>query len=241
MRIILLLLFFCTTTFLFSQNKEMSYYFDSCIEFDLKNYSTNLFARINYFRNTKDSTYSMSLFQKKDTIYASLYDRKKNILVKFNVDSKYSGVEDLKKFHNSRLYNYVGYTKGKKYKNHVESFEYEYDSIKNQTLVHIIHYKNSKRKKIINEHYYYFSTKENIISLDKNDVKNYIMKNHNIPEIQNQNLEKTICVVNGKKQSESETVKITKIDYTFSFTPDQVYPQHKVYNNTTRPNIYLTQ
>jgi hypothetical protein len=172
----------------------------------------------------------MSLFQKKDSVYASLSDHKKSFIINFNVDFKYNNVEDLKKLNNIRLYRYVGFTKGKRYKKYIEDFEYEIDSINNQTLVHLTQYKNSKRKKIINEHYYYFSNKDNIKSIEKNNMKDYLLNKYNLLEIKNQNLEKTICVVDGKKQSENEILKITKIDYTFSFTPDQIFPKNKLFN-----------
>ena len=230
MRFILFIFIFCSNTFLFSQNEEMSYYFDSCTEYNHNQYDLKLYSKTIHFRNTKDSTYSMSLFQKKDTAYAILSDHKKSVIVNFNVDFKYNNVNDIKKLNNIRLYQNVAYSKGKKYKNYIEDFEYEIDSINNQTLVHLTQYKNNKRKKIINEHYYYFSNKENIKSLDKNNMKDYLLNKYNLLEIKNQNIEKTICVVDGKKQSENEILKVTKIDYTFSFTPDQIFPKNKLFN-----------
>ena len=221
---------FFASTFIYSQNNKMSYYFDSCTEYNLKQYDINLHSKVTTFRNSKDSTYTINIFQKKDSVYANLYDHKKNILVNFNVDFKYNNVEDLKKLNNIRLYRYVAFTKGKKYKKYIEDFKYENDSINNQILVHITHYKNSKRKKIISEHYYYFSNKENIKSLDKNNMKDYLLNKYNLLEIKNQNLEKTICLIDGKKQSENEILKITKIDFTFSFTPDQIFPKNKLFN-----------
>ena len=231
MRIILLILIFYTNTFLYSQNKEMSYYFDSCTEYNQNQYDIKLYSKINHFRNTKDSTYSMSIFQKKDSVYASLYDHNKNILVNFSVDFKYNNVNDFEKLNNIRLFQNVAYSKGKKYKKYIEDFEYENDSVNNQTLVHLTQYKNSKRKKIINEHYYYFSNKDNIKSIEKNNMKDYLIRKYNLLEIKNKNLEKSICVVDGKKQSENEILKITKIDYTFSFTPDQVFPKTYLLSN----------
>lgn len=232
MKKVFVILFFFFNAIAFSQEK-MSYYFDSCKELNLNRYDIKLNSKVIYFSNSKDSTYSMSLFQKKDSVYANLYNFKKKILINFSVDFKYNNVEDLKKLKKSRLYQYVTYIREKKNKKYIEDFEYEIDSINKETLVHITQHKNNKRKKIINEHYYYFSNNENIKKFYKDNMKDYLVNKYNLIYIKNQNLEKIICVIDGKKQSETEILKITKIDYTFSFTPDQVYPIFKLFNNAT--------
>ena len=240
MKYLVLLILFLTSSNAFSQEKKLSYYFDVVSETNSKQYNINLNSRDIYFRNTKDSTYALSLHQNKDSVYAILYDYKESILVNFNVDFVYNNENDLKKLNNVRLYRSVTFDRGRKYKKHFEDFEYEKDTIKNQTLVHITQYKNSKKKKIINEHYYYFTNKESISSLDKFNIKDYLIKKYNLNEIKNQNLEKFICIVDGKKQSETEFFIIKKIDYTFSFTADQIFPKTNtftnriIYTNTTQ-------
>jgi len=229
MRFILFIFIFCSNTFLYSQNKEMSYYFDSCTEYNLKQYDMNLFSKVYFFKNSKDSSYDMAIHQNKDSLFSRLFDYKKEILINFDVNFIYNNVEDLKKLQNIRLYNNVILNKKTKHKNYVEDFEYEIDSINNQTLVHITQYKNSKRKKIINEHYYFFSNNENIKNIDKNNMKDYLINKYNLLEIKNQNLEKTICVVDGKKQSEKEILKIMKIDYTLSFKTDTTFPKKNTF------------
>jgi hypothetical protein len=225
MKITFFILFVFFYSFVFSQNEKMSYYFDTSSESNVKQYKINLFSKVIYFTNSKDSTYTMSIYENKDSIYARLFDYKKSILVNFELQSSYNNTNDLNKLINSRLYKYLTYTRERINKKNFEDFEYEMDTVNNQTLVHLTLFKNKKRKKIINEHYYYFTNKENIISFSNNNLKEYLLRKYNLIEIKNQNLEKTICVENGKKSTENEIVNIKKIDYSFSFIADQIFPK----------------
>ena len=41
-------------------------------------------------------------------------------------------------------------------RNNVEEIKYELDSVKNEYIVHIIKFKNHKKKKIVSEKYFFF-------------------------------------------------------------------------------------
>ena len=127
----------------------MSYYFDKSPESNVNQYKTNLFSKVNYFTNSKDSTYTMSIYENKDSIYARLFDYKKSILVNFELQSSYNNTNDLNKLINSRLYKYLTYTRERINKKNVEDFEYEMDTVNNKTLVHLRLFKNKKRKKLL--------------------------------------------------------------------------------------------
>jgi hypothetical protein len=81
MKITFFILFIFIYSFVFSQNEKMSYYFDKSPESNVNQYKTNLFSKVNYYTNSKDSTYIMSIYENKDSIYARLFDYKKSILV----------------------------------------------------------------------------------------------------------------------------------------------------------------
>ncbi|MBC7525586.1 MAG: hypothetical protein H7239_14270 [Flavobacterium sp.] len=175
--------------------------------------------------NTKDSTYSLLIKMNDNVKGATLDDHKKKRVINFDVNFDYNKVEDLNKLNNSKLYTVIIYENQKKYKNFVEVFEYEKDTINNQILVHLTQFKNSKKKKIINEHYYYFSNKDNIESLYKNNVKDYLLKKYNLFEIKNFNLEKIVCVIDGKINSETVYLESKKIDFNFIFKIDELFPK----------------
>lgn len=203
----------------------MSYYFDSSVVYKYKNYSTHFNGKMIYFMNTKDSTYSLLIKMNDNVKGATLDDHKKKRVINFDVNFDYNKVEDLNKLNNSKLYTVIIYENQKKYKNFVEVFEYEKDTINNQILVHLTQFKNSKKKKIINEHYYYFSNKDNIESLYKNNVKDYLLKKYNLFEIKNFNLEKIVCVIDGKINSETVYLESKKIDFNFIFKIDEIFPK----------------
>ncbi len=229
MKYLVLLILFLTSSNAFSQEKKLSYYFDSSIAYKYKKYSTHFNGKMIHFINTKDSTYSL-LIKINDTIKkAILDDHKKKIIINFDANFDYNKIEDLNKLSNSKLYTEVIYEKQKQQKNIVENFEYENDSINKQILVHITNFKDKKKKKIITEHYYYFSNKENIISSYKNNVKEYILKKYNLLEIKNLNLEKILCLVDGKIDSETIFLDIRPLDFKFDFPIDDVYPKFKMY------------
>ncbi|WP_395053810.1 hypothetical protein [Flavobacterium sp.] len=180
----------------------------------------------------------MSVYKINDSIYSGLNDFKNSILVKFKIDFNYNNVKDLGKIKINKLYNNVAFHKYNT-KKYVEDFEYEYDSISNVSIVHITQFKNKKKKKIVNEHYYIFSNNNNIENFEDKNIKNFIIKKYNIDAIKNQNLEKIICLFDGKKIFESKIINIKKINYTLSFSGAETSIKYGpitnfLHNNTTQ-------
>ncbi|MES2543977.1 MAG: hypothetical protein V4548_03765 [Bacteroidota bacterium] len=204
----------------------MSYYFDTFIELKNTRYFDNSNTQVIIYKNSKDSSYKLQVFTLKDSVYADLYDYKQSLLIKYSVDETFKNSRDLNKLKNIRIYKNVTYHKEKKQKELFEDFEFERDTIKNQTLVHITKYKNSKRKKIVYENYYDFTNNKNIVYSNENSLKNHLLEKYNLLDIKNQNLETNIIVIDGKKHSETKFLKVNKIDYTYTFTINKVLPRY---------------
>lgn len=227
MRFTLFIFIFCNT-FLFSQNKEMSYYFDYLSITNNKFYSKKFNGKIFSFKNTKDSSYVLVLRANDTLKEAILDDHKKKIIIKFDVNFDFKTIEDLKKLNNSKLYTVVEYEYPKKYRKSVELIEYERDSLTKKTIVHLTRYKNKRKKEIINEFYYYFG---NDLKNENNIVmKKYLLKKHNFKLLENENLEKILVLKNGKIDSETTFLETKSIDYKFEFPIDDVYPKNKLFN-----------
>ena len=213
---VLLLIF--TTFFSFSQEKEFNYHFDYFIKVSVKLYGNKIIHNGFLFKNSKDSTYSLEIkFTDKDTV-AQIFDYKKIDITKFEVDFVFKDIDDLSKLKSPILYTKVYPDNKKKYKNFHEEMEYENDTINNQILVHITQFKNKKNKKIINEHYYYFTKKENIEPIEILNFKNKLINKYKLQILENYNLEKTLCIIDGKISSEYLTHKIEKINYDFKYS-----------------------
>ena len=92
--------------------------------------------------------FKFQIFEKHQIRTNQSYKNKQ--LIRFDLDFKYSKIEDLNKLINSRLYtNVTTKSNYRKYKDFVEEMRYENDTIDNQVIVHLIGYKNKKKKKII--------------------------------------------------------------------------------------------
>ena len=235
-RILFLVLTFLVTNLTFSQDLNRNYYFDFITITDTKDYTNGFNGKNIHFINQKDSTYSLYMRLNNSYKEVTLNDKERKQSIKFDIDFEYKSVEDLNKLSNSKLYTVVNYSKRKKHKNYVEDFEFERDSISNITIVHLTSYKNKKRKKIINEHYYFFGLNDNY-DLDKpNSIKNYVLEKYNLKIADNKHLDKTIHLKNGKISRETNNIYTKLIDFNFEFKIDEVYPKRKTntHNNHTK-------
>lgn len=190
------LLFLFLSIYSFSQEKEYNFYFDHYINIKSKNYGDNKFEESYQFKNSKDSTYLLELiYSNKDTL-ATIFDHKEIDIIKFEIDFKFKKTEDFSKLKNPILYSSV-YREliSRKYKNFHEEMEFDNDTINKQILVHLTQFKNIKKKKIINEHYYYFTLNKNIKPLVYSNFKKRIINKYNLEILNDYDLEKTLCLI----------------------------------------------
>lgn len=227
MKRLVILVLIAFSNFCFSQEQKMSYYFDTVVVGDLKNYPDSFIGKTISFYNKKDTTYVL-LIRCNDKIKdASLSDFKKKFLINFNVNFDFEKIEDLSKLNAVKLYKNVDFSKPKKNKNYVENFEYEKDSLTGKTIVHLTQYKNNKLKKIINEHYYFFGNSFKNYNSNKIQIKSYLIKKYNFNLIADDNLEKSLCIINGKISNDFNVLDIKDVNYNFEFKIDEIYPiQH---------------
>ncbi|WP_329806550.1 hypothetical protein [Flavobacterium facile] len=215
-KVFLLFLLFSVCTF--SQKKDYSFYFDYFSKVSSKIYGNVINEDAYIFKNSKDSTYFLELrYSKTDTI-AQIHIKNKNDIIKFKIDFKYEKISDLNKLKDPILYETVIPGSPKKYKNFHEVMEHEIDSINDQVLVHITQYKNKKKNKIINEHYYYFSKKDNIEPVEIPIFKNNLISKYKLDILVNYNFEKQLCLIDDKLSSEFTIQKIEKISSNLNFT-----------------------
>ena len=176
----------------------MSYYFDFVSISNIKNHRNNYKGKDFFFKNLKDSTYVLVIGIHDSVKKATLIDYKKRRIIKFDVNFDYQKIEDLNKLSNSKLHTGVAFNKWKKNNKLVEDIEFEKDTGTNKTIVHLTQFKNKKRKKIINEHYYYFGDDSEIGDVYKNSIKNYLIKKYNLTLIKDENLEKIIQIASKR-------------------------------------------
>ncbi|MCF6130243.1 hypothetical protein L1S35_11210 [Flavobacterium sp. AS60] len=224
MKLSYLFIFFLISNISSSQDK-FSYYFDSMTVQQISDYKNNFDDEFIFLRNSKDSTYSLTVRIGKIKKEASLIDDKKKWLVRFDIDFDYQQLEDLNKLTNNMLYtNFRPRRRGKVYKNFVEDFKFEKDTINNETIVHLKRFKNKKKKKIIWDHYYFFGKRNNVYDTKKNSIKNYLNAKYNL-DLNTFNLEKVYHLEDGKLAIKTEEIKQESIDFNFSFKTDAVFPQ----------------
>lgn len=206
-------LFYFISILSFSQKKE-NYYFDQV----LKQSITDTNVQNNYtqfiFNNSKDNSYSLIINYSNQNNVAYLKDSNIDYLIKFDIDFEYKNSKDLEKLKNPYYFKRIEHSKPNK--NIIEEIKVSKDSIKDEIIVHIKQFKNTKKKKIIDEHYYTFSKKSNLLDYRKNNFKEYLINNKNIVEIKDYNLEKSTYVLDDKIETVYLTLKIEKIDFTIN-------------------------
>ncbi|WP_417289474.1 hypothetical protein [Corallibacter sp.] len=226
-RILLIVLAFLAINSSYSQDLERNYHFDLVTISNVKDYSHGFMGKVIDFINQKDSTYNLFIKVNGLNNEATLNDRKKKQIIKFDVDEDfdYKTIDDLNKLSNSKLFTVVVHSKHKSYKNSTEDFEYELDSINNKTIVHLTRFKNKKRKKIISEHYHFLSVNNIYDGTSSSNYKNYILENHSLRIADNQELEKILHLKDGKIWLETQYISKKIVDFDFKFKIDEVYPK----------------
>jgi hypothetical protein len=217
---------------LFAQVKEKrSYIFDTYEHNKIKDYKNNIFIESHIFSNSKDSTYSLNLKYGKKNEAILIIKKEKVELITFDLNFRYSQIENLNQLENSTLHNQVfssSATKKKKQTKLIIEIEYTNDTINNQVIVHIKQLKG-KKKKIINENYYFLSN--NNSQLEK-DVNNKLIKileaKHNLTLVENLNVDRVLFLQEGKLHQDISYLKKEKVNFLFTFEID------KIKNETTK-------
>lgn len=204
----------------------MSYYFNHVTKTAYKNYGTNFDGSVISFTNQNDSTYILQIRSNTNKSEAEIIDYKNKLRITFDANFVYKNVEDLNKLSNTKLYTAVEFSKGKRFKNFREEFEFENDTVSNKKIVHLTQFKNKTSKKIINEHYYFFGKNKNVINTNKKALKKYLTDKYKVAFEEDENLERILHLHDGKIVTDTEILHIMNIDFNFNFKIDEVYPKH---------------
>ena len=216
---------FCVTVFA-QDNEQRSYKFDTYKLQNIKDYKNNIFNESHFFSNSKDSTYVLELRYGKENEALLFINDKNKQLIRFELDFKYSKIEDLNKLISSKLYtNVIRKSNYRKYKDFVEEMKYENDTIDNQIIVHLIQYKNKKKKKTINNHYYFFSNKNIELKNSKSRIIDYLSTKYQLLLAEDLKIDRIMHLEEGKLSKDTYFLKNEKIDFLFNFKINEVNPK----------------
>jgi len=167
------------------------------IQYDYINYSKNVRGEIIELLSSKDSTYYLKKINLNNELSTTLYDRRYNCLYKtdsLRTDTKTTNIL------NAEIYTVI--ERENHNKKEIEEIRHEFDSIKNEYIVHKLVFKNSKKKKIIKETYFFFKPNNNLKSDHLPQVNEFITK-YDLSFLKNYKMVRIINLQDGKKQSES--------------------------------------
>lgn len=209
MKKIILFIVFLNSFFCFSQENK-SYSFDTFTSFMKTTYG-RVNQRNNYVIviNNKNENYYLSI--NNNSMSANLFDYDIHKVFYFKLKYRIEKVLDLKQL-DSAFYNPKSSIScncnlsKKEIKNSVEEIEFERDTINKKFIVHKITFKNNKKDKIINEHYFIFKENLSKDTIDKDNFKRLVSDEFDIPLTDFDDLEKIIDVEDGKKTCESEYI-----------------------------------
>jgi hypothetical protein len=148
-KIVLIVLLF-SKLYVFSQAKYSFDYF-TVYEYKKDSLDKNLDKDI-YYSNSKDNNYLLSILMKKDTVFsATLIDYSKELMFIYKDGTYKNNINDIKLFKQCDVKKYnLEYCKNSK----KSFYEINYDTIAANKIININRYKNSKKKKIINQSFY---------------------------------------------------------------------------------------
>lgn len=222
---ILFFLFF-TKIFVFAQEFEKhSYSFDTFTSY-LETVYSETSQKNNYviLKNSKNKDVSMVI--NNNLKIARLFDFTNGKMFFFDLKNRIENISNLKNL-DTAIYN--SKSKITMHKNSCNcdkdnilvEVEQERDTIQNKFIVHKIIFKNHKKKKILHEDYYIFKLTNSNFTLDKSLLKEYLSENYNIPFIENEDIEKIICVQDNKKISETEYIITKRGNINLNFVANQ--------------------
>lgn len=219
----LFLLLFTLITFPFYAQKveERNYHFDNYKVITIKNHFNKNDFKVIRFHNSKDSTYTLQLVynvRNQDFKYVRIEDSKNKESIIFDFYFNFKDISDLSKLIKPVLtkYNDNYIDKVTQFNPSIEKIEYEVDTTKNSTIVHLTRFDDNSFKKIINEEYYFFEKDDKINCTDSYSVKKYLQDAHNLTIDKEQHLKKKYRLYNGKIGRQEEYQEIINIDYNFN-------------------------
>ncbi len=221
--------------FSFAQNNIICYNFDVYIKFNYVDYSRNLKAEVTVLNSSEDPTYYL---EKRDfglNSLTSLYEGKYECLYKIDSLYRLDTINNPKKNIKSSIYTVMQNNKTNN-RNNVEEIKYELDSVKNEYIVHIIKFKNHKKKKKVSEKYFFFKPNTNI-KAEHIPYVNEIIKKYRLTFLINSQLLKIINLKKGEIETEStfSIVKNNIQDLSICLDVIDFYP--KLNNSTTKAEI----
>lgn len=204
----------------------MSYFFDNMIVTETSLYTEGFSGKTVYLSNSKDSTYSLYVRIGNKDSEATLWDFKKKHYVKFDADFEFKEVADINKLTHATLFPHVSFHKGKRYRNYVEDSEIEVDSASNQVIVHLIQYKNKKRRRVINDHYYIFGIAPHLEMRHTRSTKNYVAEKYGVQFSPNAHLRKVLHLSDGKIHMSTKYLLVKDVNFTYNFTVEKNQKTH---------------
>jgi hypothetical protein len=203
----------------FGQSEGISHDFDNISFAKFDNSFTNFHGEKIEIRNSKDSTYSISIIQNEKYRTAELSDLKNNIKVTFDLNFKFNKIEDLNRLKFKSSYAIYGNNFNKERDTFTE-VTYEKDTIENKTTVRsaLYVYTNRKKnkKKVLKDFYYIFNTIPNQKNYYNYQKSNFINE-FKIPLTEDDVLVRFINVTGDKINTELNYTETKEVEFNFKF------------------------
>ena len=213
-----LIFFFFLNFISFGQSRGISLDFDNISFAKFDNNYTNLHGENIEIRNSKDSTYKITIIQSEKYRKAELLDLKNNIQVTFDLNFTFKKIEDLNKLKVKDSYDISKNESGNK--DAYTEVTYEKDSIKNEFIVRSVLYvytkKKKNNKKILKDFYYIFKTIANQKNY-YNYYKSNFIKEFKIPLTENDVLVRFMNVTGDKINTELNYTETKEVEFNFKF------------------------
>ncbi|MFC4740550.1 hypothetical protein ACFO3U_11150 [Flavobacterium ponti] len=202
----------------FGQSEGISLDFDNMSFAKFDNSYTNFHGERIEIRNSKDSTYKITIIQSEKYKKAELFDFKNNIQVNFDLNFTFKKVEDLDRLKVKDSY-YISNTESAN-KDVFTEVTYKKDSIKNEIIVRSVLYaytnKKKNKKKILKDFYYIFNTIPNQKNY-YNYYKSNFINEFKIPLTENDVLVRFMNVSGNKINTELNYTETKEVEFNFKF------------------------
>lgn len=203
----------------FGQKQGISLDFDNISFAKFDNSYTNFHGERIEIRNSKDSTYRITIIQSEKYKKAELFDLKNNIQVTFDLYFKFYKIEDLDRLKVSSSNEIYSNSHNKKRDTFFE-VTYEKDTIENKTKIRyslcVYTNKKKKKKKILKDSYYFFEEIPNQKNY-YNYYKSNFINEFKIPLTENDVLVRFINVTGDKINTELNYTETKEVEFNFKF------------------------
>jgi hypothetical protein len=211
--------FFLLNLMSFGQSQGISLDFDNISFAKFYNHYTNFHGEMIEIRNSKDSTYRITIIQNEKYKKAELFDLKNNIEATFDLNFTFKKIEDLNRLKYKSSYAIYGNNYHDKRDTFTE-VTYVKDSIENKITVRsaLYVYTNRKKnkKKILKDGYYIFNTIPNQKNYYNYQKSNFINE-FKIPLTENDVLVRFINVTGDKINTELNYTETKEVEFNFKF------------------------